>query len=85
MSADRAIKQNKPLVITKIKNKKMKTSVQKINDSMMNIIQNAGTKKMPISKAKARTNATKAVISLARVELATNDVTGENNKPDILK
>lgn len=63
----------------------MATQIKKINKSLMNIVEKAGTKDMPINMAKERTKAAGKMISAANAQLRFNDQSGVIVKPDLLQ
>ena len=63
----------------------MATQIKKINKSLMNIVEKAGTKDLPINMAKERTRAAGKMISAANAQLRFNDQSGVIVKPDLLQ
>ncbi len=85
MSANRAIRLKTTTITKMIKMEKGKKNIDKLTNSMMNIVENAGSKKAPLNVAKIKTNAAGKAINAARIELAWNDRSGENIKPALLR
>ena len=85
MTANRTIRGKTTTITKTIIMGKGKTNIEKLNNAMMEIVENAGSPKAPLTVARVKTNAAGKLINAARVELAWNDRSGENKKPELLK
>lgn len=85
MTANRTIRGKVTTITKTIIMGKGKTNIERLNNAMMEIVENAGNPKAPLSVARVKTNAAGKVINAARIELAWGDRSGENKKPELLK
>jgi ribosomal protein S3 len=85
MTANRTIRGKTTTITKTIIMGKGKTNIERLNNAMMEIVENAGSPKAPLTVARVKTNAAGKVINAARVQLNWNDRSGSNTKPELLK